>query len=140
MIIQTNFLKQLIFQNPEELYSYLVDLLCQGISELKKENFSLSRARWKFLIENFNITDEDMNEASNIIKNILQTSSKVFSESGKFCLPSLWMNTITSLFFIIEPDIIEENSAVVESLWIKLYDEYYANKDNAITFLNITKI
>lgn len=138
MVIQTNFLHQLIFQSTEELYSYLVDLLCQSIEQLKEEDFSLSKSRWKYILDNFNITEEDLDGKSAQIIYELGNSVEVYRDSQKFSLPHIWMNTLISLFFIIEPDIIEKNSGVVEQLWIKLF-KYYSTRDNAITFLNIIK-
>lgn len=145
MIIKVNLLRNLQFQDARELYAYLVDLVKKGIMDLNKEDFSLQRAKWKVLSNNFNLTDEEMQKEAITAILHLNNSQDSFSEAYDKDNPDflqisrIWLNTIISVFFIIEPDIIANNPGPVEDLWEFFY-KAFSRRDNAITFLNITKI
>lgn len=139
MVIQTNFLRNLSFSNSYLLYRYLISLITNAIEQLKEEDFATSKYRWGILFQNFNITEEEMKKFSVKAKETLLGSQKIYSENRSIELPDTWFNTLVSLFFIIEPDIIEKNSDSVEQLWMDIYKRTSIN-NNYITFLNIQKI
>lgn len=139
MVIQTNFLRGLIFPNSYLLYNYLTGLITKAIDQLEEEDFATSKYRWGILFQNFFITEEEMKEFSVKAKETLLDSQKTYSEKKSIELPDPWFNTLVSLFFIIEPDIIEKSSDSVEQLWMDIYKRTSTN-NNYITFLNIQKI
>ena len=145
MIIKVNLLRNLQFQDAGELYAYLVDIVNKGIMDLEKEDFTLQRAKWKILSNNFNLTDEEMQKGAIVAMAHLNESKNRFFKAYEKDNPDLliisriWLNTLISVFFIIEPDIIANNPGPVEDLWEFFY-KAFSRSDNAITFLNITKI
>lgn len=139
MVIQTNFLRELSFSNSYLLYRYLINLIDHAIDQLEEEDFATSKYRWGILFQNFNITEEEIKKFSAKTKETLLVSQRVYNEKNSIELPDTWFNTLVSLFFIIEPDIIEKNPDSVEQLWMDIYKRASTN-NNYITFLNIQKI
>lgn len=139
MVIQTNFLRNLSFPNSFSLYRYLISLTINAIDQLGEENFATSKYRWGVLFQNFNITEEEIKKFSIKAKETLIASQKTYGEKNIIELPDTWFNTLVSLFFIIEPDIIEKNPELVERLWMDFYKRS-STHNNYITFLNIQKI
>lgn len=139
MVIQTNFLRGLSFSNSYSLYRYLIGLITNAIGQLEEEDFATSQYRWGILFQNFNLTEEEMKKFSVKAKETLWGSQRAYNEKKSIELPDPWFNTLVSLFFIIEPDIIEKNSDSVEQLWMDIYKRTSTN-NNYITFLNIQKI
>lgn len=139
MVIQTNFLRELSFSNSYLLYRYLINLIGYALDQLEEEDFATSKYRWGMLFQNFNITEEEIKKFSGKAKETLLVSQRVYSEKKSIELPDTWFNTLVSLFFIIEPDIIEKNPDSVEQLWMDIYKRTSTN-NNYITFLNIQKI
>lgn len=139
MVIQTNFLRTLNLSNPYLLYRYLITLTINALNQLEEENFATSKYRWGVLFQNFNITEEEIKKFGVKAKETLLASQKKYGEMGVIELPDIWFNTLVSLFFIIEPDIIEKNPESVEKLWIEFYKRS-STHNNYITFLNIQKI
>lgn len=145
MIIKVNLLRNLQFQDAGELYAYLVDIVNKGIMDLDKDDFTLQRVKWKILSNNFNLTDEEMQRgAITAMAHLNESKNRFFSAYERdnpdlLQISRIWLNTLISVFFIIEPDIIANNPGPVEDLWEFFY-KAFSRRDNAITFLNITKI
>ena len=145
MIIKVNLLRNLQFTDADELYAYLVDIVNKGIMDLDKDDFSLQRVKWKILSNNFNLTDEEMQKgAITALAHLNESKNRFLNAYAKdnpdlLQISRIWLNTLISVFFIIEPDIIANNPGPVEDLWEFFY-KAFSRRENAITFLNITKI
>lgn len=139
MVIQTNFLRELSFSNSYLLYRYLINLMANALDQLEEEDFATSKYRWGVLFQNFNITEEEIKKFSVKAKETFLASQRTYGEKKSIELPDPWFNTLVSLFFIIEPDIIEKNFNSVEQLWMDFYKRS-STHNNYITFLNIQKI
>lgn len=144
MIIKVNTLRGLKFPSTPHLYAYLVDLVIKGIDSLSDEDFEVQLSKWKVLSQNFNLTKEEMINIRNEVKDALWESKNLIEESLKETLDNLpiswtWINTIMSVFFIVEPDIIDNNYKYVNELW-EFFFRIHAKHNNAINYLNIMKI
>lgn len=150
MIIKVNTLRGLTFPSTPYLYAYLVDLVIKGIDSLSDEDFEVQLSKWKVLSQNFNLTKEEMIDTRKEVKNALWESKDLIEESLKgnsvdsldnllILLSRTWINTIMSVFFIVEPDIIDNNFKQVNELW-EFFFRIQAKYNNAINYLNIMKI
>lgn len=145
MIIKVNTLRGLTFPSTPYLYAYLVDLVIKGIDSLSDEDFEVQLSKWKVLSQNFNLTKEEMIDTRYEVKNALWESKNLIEESLKentvdnLPISWTWINTIMSVFFIVEPDIIDNNFKQVNELW-EFFFRIQAKHNNAINYLNIMKI
>lgn len=145
MIIKVNTLRGLKFSSTPHLYAYLVDLVIKGIDTLSDEDFEVQLSKWKVLSQNFNLTKEEMIDTRYGVKEALWESKNFIEESLKentvdnLPISWTWVNTIMSVFFIVEPDIIDNNYKYVNELW-EFFFRIQAKHNNAINYLNITKI
>lgn len=145
MIIKVNTLRGLKFPSTPYLYAYLVDLVIKGIDSLSDEDLEVQLSKWKVLSQNFRLTKEEMIDTSNEVKDALWESKNHIEESLKentidnLPISWTWINTIMSVFFIVEPDIIDNNFKQVNELW-EFFFRIQAKHNNAINYLNIMKI
>lgn len=145
MIIKVNTLRGLKFSSTPYLYAYLVDLVVKGIDTLSDEDFEVQLTKWRVLAQNFNLTKEEMIDTRFEVKQALWESKDHIEKSLKenivdnLPISWTWINTIMSVFFIIEPDIIDNNFKYVNELW-EFFFRIQAKHNNAINYLNIMKI
>lgn len=138
MVIRVNYLRGLKLPTASALYKLIAELNVKAIDEiLDDEGKSLTR-RWRCLVNNFDITFDDILKDAEKYKKALRDSIDNFpSINLDLSIPQI--NTLISIFFIIEPDLIEKNTEIVQDLWDIFYD-WFSKNNNNITFLNITKI
>ena len=145
MVIKVNTLRGLEFSSTPYLYAYLVDLVIKGIDTLSDEDFEVQLTKWKVLSQNFDLTKEEMIDTRLVVKQALWESKNHIEESLKnttvdnMPISWTWINTIMSVFFIVEPDIIDKNFKYVNELW-EFFFRIQAKHNNAINYLNIMKI
>lgn len=138
MVIRVNYLQGLKLPSASSLYKLIAELNVKAIDEILDDDGQSLTRRWRCLVNNFNITFDDILKDAEKYKQALRDSIDNFPFiNSDLSVPQI--NTLISIFFIIEPDLIEKNTEIVQDLWDIFYD-WFSKNNNNITFLNITKI
>lgn len=138
MVIRVNYLRGLKIPNAQALYKVITDINIRAINEIIEDEADNLMRRWRCLVNNFDLSTNEILHDAERYKRALGDSVEDFPSISIY-LSNAQINTLISIFFIIEPDIIERNNEVVQELWDIFYD-WFSKNNNNIAFLNITKI